>query len=61
MTGGNHSVDAGLDRGKKDGAVGAQGPGLEVIQDQEGTHEINLEASEGGTARGKGVGRIIGS
>lgn len=54
-------MDTGLDRGKKDRVVGAQGPSLEVIQDQEGTHEMNLEASEGGTARVKGVGRIIGS
>lgn len=51
-------METGLDRGKKDRAVGAQGPGLEVIQDQEGTHEMNLEASEGGTARARGWGGL---
>lgn len=48
-------MDTGLHRRKKDRAVEAQGPGLEVMRDQEGTHEMNLEVSERGTAReGKG-------
>lgn len=44
-----------VDRGKKDRAMGVQGQCLWVMQKLEGTSEMNLQVSEGGTAR-QGVG-----